>query len=304
MIKVGILEAATAHGAELVRILLNHPDIQLEWAQSSVTQGPVAATVRGIAGDTTMSFCRLPLAPVDIIINCSQEPVSSESVAAIAADPAKVRIIETAATDLPDTFVYGLCELNRKALVRGAMTARHVTPLAMAVELALLPLAKHLMLNSPVRVAASVGTNGPRTISRRAGGTLPECDEIASAMRLAQSSFFQPVDIVEMRCGGTEGLMAVVSVQCSMPVGEVRPLYEKCYDDHNFVFVSHDAVDTRDVLGTNKCLLHVDKDGDMLRITSVLDPRVKGAAGNTVHILNLMFGLHERTGLAMKANPE
>ena len=304
MIKVGILEAATAHGAELVRILLNHPDVQLEWAQSSVAQGALSSTVRGIAGDTAMNFCRLPLAPVDVIINCSPVPVSAESVAAIATDPAKVRIIETAATESPDTYVYGLCELNRKALVRGAMTARPVSPLAMAVELALLPLAKHLLLNSPVSVAATVGTNGPRAISRRAGGMLPECEEIASAMRLAQSSFFQPVDIVEMRCGGTEGLMAVVSVQCSMPVGEVRPLYEKCYDDHNFVFISADPIDTRDVLGTNKCLLHVDKDGDTLRVTAVLDPRVKGAAGNTVHILNLMSGLHERTGLAMKANPE
>lgn len=304
MIKVGVLEAATAIGAELIRILLNHPDVELQWAQSSVVQGALSAYIRGITGETDLSFCRMALGEVDAIINCSPVPVSAEMLAGVARNPANVKIIEMAATELPDTYAYGICELNRKTLVRGCMTARHVSPLAMAVELALFPLAKHLMLNSQISVAATIGVSGTRAISRRGSGRLPECGEIADAMRLVQSSFFGNVDIVEMRSGGADGLMAVISMPCPMPIGEIRPLYEKAYEDHSFTYVREDIVDTRDVAGTNKCLLHLDKVDDTLHITAVLDPRIKGGAGNAVHMLNLMFGLLERTGLAIKATPE
>lgn len=303
MIKVGILEASSAVGSSLVRILLNHPDVEIAWAHSSVAQGPLSSAIRGISGETDMTFSRHDLLAVDAIINCSSASVDSDFLAAIACDPAKVRIIELCA-DVSDSFTYGLCELNRKTLVRGALTARSVSPLAMAVELALLPLAKNLMLNAPISVAAAVGVGATHSISRRGTGRMPEADEIADAMRVAQSSFYQPIDIVEMRCGDTGGLMAVVSTQCTMPVGELRPIYESCYSDHNFTFISNEPVDTRDVIGTNKCLIHIEKDGNLLRATSVLDPRVKGAAGNAVHILNLMFGLHERTGLNLISSCE
>lgn len=157
MIKVGILEASTVQGAELVRILLHHPDVELEWAHSSVARGLLSASIRGLSGETDLQFSRQNLPAVDVIINCGSTPVGTDTFELIACDPAKVKIIETAANDLPDTYVYGLCELNRKALVRGAMTAAFATPLAMAVELALLPLAKHLMLTSPVNVATVAG---------------------------------------------------------------------------------------------------------------------------------------------------
>lgn len=301
MIKVGILEAASPHGAELVRILLHHPDVELVWVQSSVVQGPVSAYVRGVSGDTDLQFGRLTLAPVDAIINCSSVAVEPGFLAAAAVDPEKVRVIEMCSQEVGDDYVYGLCELNRKALVRGALRARCVSPLAMAVELALLPLARHLLLNAPVSVAAASGVRGTRAISHRVMGHLPECEEITAVLRTVQSSFSQPLDIVELRCGGSDGLMAVVSMPCRVSIGEIRPLYEKFYDDHNFTYVSEDTVDTRDVVGTNKCMLHIDKDGDMLRVTSVLDAAVKGSAGNAVHLLNLLFGLHERTGLELIA---
>ena len=304
MIKVGILEAASATGAQLVRILLHHPDVHIVWAQSSLAQGPLSATIRGIAGDTDLSFTRSAFSPVAVIINCSTAPVTGDFVASIAADPAKIRIIELAATDLPDTFIYGLCELNRKALVRGALTARNPTPLAMAVELALLPLAKHLMLTAAVNVAATVGVAATKGISRRGMGMLPESEEIASALRLAQSSFYQQIDIVEMRAGGADGLMAIITLPTAMPLGSLLALYEETYSDHNFTFVSREPIDTRDVLGTNKCLLHLDKNSDTLRITVALDPRIKGTAGNAVHILNLLFGLHECTGLNLIASSD
>ena len=304
MIKVGILEAASAHGAELVRILLNHPDVELVWAQSSVAQGPITTYVRGIIGETDLSFSRLTLSPVDVIINCSSTPVTQQFVTAIAAEPDEVRIIETAASNLPAEYIYGLCELNRKPLVRGGRQSAPVSPLAMAVELALLPLAKHLLLNSPISVAAAVGVGGTRSISHRGGGELPESAEIALAITSLQSSFCQPVNIVELRTGCSDGLMAVVTTQCSTAIGELRPLYISAYEDHNFTHLSDEPVDTRDVVGTNKCLLYLEKEDDTLRITSVLDPRIKGGAGNSVHLLNLMFGLHEVTGLNLKSYPE
>ena len=297
MIKVGILEAASSHGAQLVRILLQHPDVEIAWAQSSVAQGLLSSVIKGIVGDTSMSFCRVALGAVDVVINCSPTPVQPEFIAAIAADPSKVRVIETCVSDVSDQYVYGLCELNRKALVRGALLARQPSPLAMAVELSLLPLARHLMLNSPARVSAAVGVGGSECISQRGAGSLPESDEIASALRLVQSSFFHQVDIVEMRCAGVHGLMTIASIPCSMSLGELCDMYEKTFDDHNFVHVCREPVDTRDIAGTNKCLLHLDKHGDILQISCVLDPKIKGTAGNTVHIMNLMFGLHECTGL-------
>lgn len=297
MIKVGILEASTAQGAELVRILLHHPDVQIVWAHSSVAQGPATSYIHGITGETDLHFGKQTSGHVDVIINCSTQALTPEALATMDVDRANLRLIEMCATNIPDACDYGLCELNRKALVRGAMTARSATPLAMAIELALLPLAKHLMLNSPVAVAATCGVGGHHCISRRRAGNLPEAAEVADALRLAQSSFYQNINIVEMLAGGLSGLMAVVSMRCTMHLSEIYKLYEESYSDHNFVYVCSEPVDTRDVTSTNKCLLHLDKDDDILTVTAVLDPAVKGGAGNAVHIMNLMFGLHERTGL-------
>lgn len=301
MIRLGILEAASAHGAELVRILLHHPDVQLEWAQSSVAMGPVSTYVRGISGDTDLHFERLTLSPVDAIINCSSEAVAPEFLQATAADPDAVKVVEMCAREVGEQSVYGLCELNRKPLVRGARFAHCPSPLAMAVSLALLPMARNLLLNSPITIAAATGVSGTRAITHRNMGNIPEQDEITQTLRAVQSSFSQPLDIVEMRCGGSDGLMCVISMKCPVSIGELRPMYEKFYDDHNFTYVSTEPVDTRDVAGTNKCMLHLDKEADVLRITSVIDPAIKGSAGNAVHLLNLLFGLHERTGLELIA---
>ena len=211
-------------------------------------------------------------------------------------------------------FIYGLPELNRKAVVRGGRHVANPGCFATAIQLGLLPLAKNLLLNAPIHVTAITGSTGagvkPSATShyswRNDNVSIykpfrhQHLAEIRQSLSSLQNSFKAPINFIPVRGCFSRGIMAIMYMDCPVALDEIKRLYNEYYDDHNFTFVSDTPVDLKDVVNTNKCLIHLDKVDDKLLITTVIDNLLKGASGTAVHNMNLLFGLHERVGLQLK----
>lgn len=304
MIKVGIIGGSRPEAGELLRILINHPDVELVWIYDPAHNGlPVDQYHRGLAGETYLRFSdEVDLSSVNLIYLCHDREGQSRRMLASLDLPEDIRIIDLSPDFLDDPqFVYGLPESNRKPLVRGARRAAVPSAIAMPILLALLPLAKNLMLNSPIQ-ATVVRASHPYDLGLMSLFPTREEEEIRRALSQVQTSFSQPINIVSVHGGFHRGMMAVVYFESPIGVDQVRSLFEEYYDDHSFTFVSDNAPDIREIANTNKCMLNIEKIDGRLVITAILDDMLKGSAGNAVHLMNLLFGLQERVGLMLKAS--
>ncbi|MDE6175622.1 MAG: N-acetyl-gamma-glutamyl-phosphate reductase, partial [Duncaniella sp.] len=212
-------------------------------------------------------------------------------------------------------FVYGLSELNRKPMVRGARHVANPGCLAMAVELSLIPLAKNLLLNSDIHTTIVTGATSegaerrPTTHYAWRNDNMvvyrpfahPQTPEIIQVLKAMQQSFNSKIHILPMRGSFSRGIMAVSYIDCALDLPEIIKLYSDYFSDHNFTFITSKIPDLKDVVNTNKCIIHLDKIDGKLLVTAVIDNLLKGGAGNAVHTMNLLFGLQETTGLTMKA---
>lgn len=297
MIKAGIIGGNSYKAGELIRLLINHPDVDIVWIHNTAASDcPVSDTHRGLTGETDIRFSTdFDLGNVDVVFNCLSQGQSATLLDHTAIPPT-LRFIDLSGDFLSATtesgFVYGLPELNRKAMVRGAMRVAVPGNVAMALSLALLPLAKNLMLNSHVHVSAVTSSSH-----------LVSCpDETAEALRSLQSSFRASIDIVSCFAPRSRTTVITAATTSAVAIDQLTNLYKDYYDDHRFTFVVDGPVTAGDVANTNKCLINLRKTDDRLIITSTIDSLLKGAAGNAVHCMNLLFGLHERVGLALKAS--
>lgn len=319
MIRAGIIGGAGYTAGELIRLLVNHPDVELAWVNSTSNAGnPVADIHQGLIGETSLRFIDdTPWDDIDVLFCCTPHGKTREFMDATAV-PERVKIIDLSTDyrieDGTHDFVYGLPELNRKRLVRGATRVANPGCFATAIQLALLPLAKNLLLNSDIHVTAITGSTGagvkPSATShfswRNDNVSVykpfrhQHLAEIRQSLSSLQSSFKADINFIPVRGCFSRGIMAIVYTDCPLELEQVRKLYEDYYDDHSFTFVTDKAPDLKDVVNTNKCILHLDKVDGKLLITSVIDNLVKGASGQAVHNMNLIFGLQERVGLALK----
>ena len=304
MIRAGIIGGAGYTAGELIRLLINHPDVELQWVASSSNAGNYVSSVhQGLAGELDMKFT-------------SDTPLmDSHDI------PADLRIIDLSTDyrhqDGTHDFVYGLPELNRRIIVNEP--TRHVANpgcFATCIQLALLPLAKNLLLNSEIHVTAITGSTGagvkPSATShyswRNDNVSIykpfrhQHLAEIRQSLSQLQRSFSADINFIPVRGCFSRGIMASVYMDCATDLDVIRELYDKYYEDHNFTFVIDRMPDLKDVVNTNKCLLHLVKEGNKLLIVSVIDNLLKGASGTAVHNMNLLFGLHERVGLNLKAS--
>ncbi|MDE7396802.1 MAG: N-acetyl-gamma-glutamyl-phosphate reductase [Muribaculum sp.] len=319
MIKAGIIGGAGYTAGELIRLLINHPDVEIKWIHSSSNAGnPVTSVHKGLVGELTMNFTdETPLDTIDVLFFCTPHGESRRFMESHEV-PADLKIDDLAqdyriAGDDHD-FIYGLPELNRKAVVRGGMRVANPGCFATAIQLGLLPLAKNLLLNSPIHITAITGSTGagvkPSATShyswRNDNVSIykpfrhQHLAEIRQSLESLQRSFNAPINFIPVRGCFSRGIMAIMYTDCPVSLDEVKRLYEDYYSDHNFTFVSDTPVDLKDVVNTNKCLIHLEKVDDKLLITTVIDNLLKGASGTAVHNMNLLFGLHERTGLQLK----
>lgn len=318
MIKVGIIGGAGYTAGELIRLLLNHPDAELVFVNSTSNAGNRLSSVHeGLIGETDMTFTgELPLDTIDVLFFCTAHGDTRKFLEANAL-PENLKVIDLSqdyrlkADD--NKFIYGLPELNRRAICKSQYVANPGC-FATAIQLALLPLARNLMLNDDIYVNAITGSTGagvkPGATSHFSWRndnmsiykpfTHQHLAEIGESLRQLQSSFDSKINFIPYRGCFARGIFATVMVRNTNSLDELYRIYNEYYEADSFVHVVEEPVDLKQVVNTNKCLLHLDRHEDQLLVTSCIDNLLKGASGTAVHNMNLLFNLKETTGLHLK----
>ena len=319
MIKVGIVGGAGYTAGELLRLLLNHPDVEIVFVNSSSNAGnKLAAVHAGLYGETDMTFTtNLPLDEIDLLFFCTAHGDTKKFIEENYI-PEKLKIIDLSQDfriESPKSqFVYGLPELNRRAICNAKYVANPGC-FATGIQLALLPLAKHLMLNNSIHVNAITGSTGagvkPSTTShfswRNNNVSIykpfehQHLAEIRQSLMQLQHSFRSSINFIPVRGDFTRGIFTTAYMECKIELDEIKKIYNEYYEDHSFTFVIDENPDLKQVINTNKCLLHLQKIEDKLLIISVIDNLLKGASGQAVHNMNLLYNLEETVGLHLKS---
>ena len=329
MIRVGILGAAGYTGGELIRLLINHPEAEIIFANSESNAGNLVAEVHeGLYGETDLKFtAEMPFDQVDVIFFCFGHG-KSEAFLKEHNVPENVKIIDLAqdfrlapetvvATQQPTPaahdFVYGLPEINESKIA----VAQHVANpgcFATCIQLGLLPAAKMGLINSDVSVNAITGSTGA---GQKPGATThfswrnnnmsiykafnhQHVPEIRESLKQTQGYLDAAIDFIPYRGDFARGIFATEVVKTDKPIEEIVAGYKEFYKDAKFTHYVDKAIDLKQVVNTNKCLVHVDKYGDKLLIASCIDNLLKGAVGQAVQNMNIMFGLDQTAGLKLK----
>lgn len=316
MIKVGIIGGAGYTAGELIRLLINHPNVEIAFIHSTSNAGNAVSDIHGgLIGETDLRFsAEYDLAAVDALFLCSAHGQSRKFWEENSA-PEGLKIIDLA-QDFRDEscgYVYGLPEINRERI---AVTSRLANPgcFATAIQLALLPLAANGLLKNEVHITAITGSTGAGVkpgatthfswrndnISVYKAFEHQHLIEIGRTLKSLQPSFDSAVNFVPMRGDFARGIFASVYTDCDLTAEQAVALYNDFYADAAFTFAVERDVDLKQVVNTNKAVVRVAKYGTKLHIVSVIDNLLKGASGQAVQNMNIMFGLDERMGLNLK----
>ena len=318
-IKAGIIGGAGYTAGELLRILINHPNVDIVFVNSSSNAGnPIIDLHGGLIGETDLVFTsELTLNEIDVLFLCSAHGDSKKFMDNNEV-PASVKIIDLStdhrAKSPNHDFVYGLPELNRDE-IRTAMHIANPGCFATAIQLALFPLAAAGLLTDEIHVNAITGSTGagvkPSETShfswRNNNITIykpfshQHLQEIGQSLRQLQAGFNKAVNFIPVRGNFARGIYATTYTNCALTLNEVKKLYTEFYKDAAFTFVVDKNPDLKQVVNTNKGIIYLEKHDDKLLIISIIDNLLKGASGQAVQNMNLMFGLDEKTGLGLKA---
>jgi len=318
MIKIGIIGGAGYTAGELIRLLINHPDAEIVFINSSSNAGNKITDVHsGLFGETDLIFTNeLPLGDIDLLFFCTAHGDTKKFMESHTV-PEDLKIIDLS-TDYrikseEHDFIYGLPELNRRKICQSLHVANPGC-FATCIQLAVLPLAKHLMLTGDLHVNAITGSTGAGVkpsatthfswrndnISIYKPFEHQHLAEIRQSLSQLQNSFNSDINFIPVRGNFSRGIFATTYIDTRIELEEFRRIYEDYYDDHSFVFLTDKNPDLKQVVNTNKCLIHLQKFGDKLLIISMIDNLLKGASGQAVHNMNLLFGLEETVGLHLK----
>ena len=317
MINVGIIGGAGYTAGELLRILINHPKVNIAFVNSNSNAGNKLYEVHsGLIGETEIVFTdELPLNNIDALFLCSGDGDSKKFLEANLV-PENVKIIDLS-TDYRDEsngFVYGLPELNKDRIKKATKIANPGC-FATMIQLGLLPLAANGLLKSEIHINAITGSTGagvkPGTtshfswrnnnISVYKAFEHQHLAEITQSVRQLQKGFDKAINFIPVRGNFSRGIFASSYTDCDLTLEEVKKIYADFYKDASFTFVVEKNPDLKEVVNTNKCIIHLEKHGNKLLIISCGDNLLKGASGQAVQNMNLMFGLEERTGLNLKS---
>lgn len=319
MIRVGILGAAGYTGGELIRLLLNHPEAQIVFANSESNAGnPVSDVHEGLIGDTDLLFTdQMPFDKVDVVFFCFGHGKSQQFLAEHKI-PEGVKIIDLAQDFRikgPHDYVYGLPEINKSAIEQ----AKHLANpgcFATAIQLALLPAAAMGLLTEDVSVNAITGSTGagqkPSStthFSWRMGNlsiykpfTHQHLAEIRQSIQQVQGHLEASIDFIPYRGDFARGIFCTSVIKTQAPAEDVISAYKEFYRDAAFTHYCDKALDLKQVVNTNKALVHADAFEGKILVTSCIDNLLKGAVGQAVQNMNLMFGIDEKAGLLLKAS--
>lgn len=319
MIKTGIIEGAGFTGGELIRLLLNHPDVHLIFITGRGNSGQYIHEVhRGLYGETELRFADEPqLDKIDLLFLCTDVEESRQFMQRTDI-PENLKIIDFSREyrlKSDDKFIYGLPELNRRAICKSQYVSVPGN-FATCITLGLLPLAKNLMLNDDIYVHAIIGSTGTVGINPSSMTHFSWRDnnvsiykpfvhqhlpEIRESLSQLQSSFRSDIHFIPYRGNFTRGIFCTIMIKNKVAIDELTQLYIDYYAEDSFTHITPDNIDLKQVVNTNKCLIHLEKHGDMLLVTSCIDNLLKGSSGQAVHNMNLLFNLEETTGLNLKA---
>ena len=319
MIKVGILGAAGYTGGELIRLLLNHPEAEIVFANSESNAGNLVSDVHeGLIGDTDLKFTdEMPFDQVDVVFFCfghgkSEQFLKEHSI------PASVKIIDLAQDFRikgDHDYVYGLPEINKAAIQK----AQHVANpgcFATAIQVALLPAAKMGLLKKDVAVNAITGSTGAgqkpgatthfswrnNNLSIYKAFTHQHLAEIKQSLVQVQGSLDADIDFIPYRGDFARGIFCTAVIKTQTEGSDIVAAYKDFYKEAAFTHYSDKAIDLKQVVNTNKALVHVDCFEGKVLVTTAIDNLLKGAVGQAVQNMNLMFGLDESSGLRLKAS--
>ena len=320
MIKIGIIGGAGYTAGELLRLLLNHPEAEIVFVNSESNAGNIITDVHeGLLGETDLRFTdALPFDDVDVVFFCFGHGKSREFLAQHVI-PEHVRVIDLAQDFRLATsgggFVYGLPELNRDA-IRGASRVANPGCFATAIQVGLLPLAANGLLHDDIMVNAITGSTGAGVkpsatthFSWRMGNMSiykafehQHVPEIRQSLTQLQPGFTAAVDFIPYRGDFARGIFctSVVRIDPAMSEADIINMYEEFYAPAAFTHYVGRPIDMKQVVNTNKALVHAEKHGNKLLVTSTIDNLLKGASGQAVQNMNLMFGIDETAGLRLK----
>lgn len=315
MIKAGIIGGAGYAAGELIRVLLTHPAVEISFVMSNSHAGqPLYAVHKDLIGDTEITFSKAP-GEADVVFLCLGHGNSKTFLAEHQfSDNTKIidlsqdfRIKATT-----HNFIYGLPELNKEA-IKTADKVANPGCFATGIELALLPLADQGLLKNDVHINAITGSTGAgqnpsatshfswrnNNISIYKAFEHQHLAEIKQS--LVQSGATDPeINLIPVRGNFTRGIFISAYMKTDATVDTLTKMYRDFYADDPFAIVSEASISLKEVVGTNKCLLQVEKYQDKVLITSAVDNLLKGASGQAVQNMNLMFGLEETAGLKVK----
>ncbi|MBC7848950.1 MAG: N-acetyl-gamma-glutamyl-phosphate reductase [Chitinophagaceae bacterium] len=332
-INIGIIGAAGYTGGELIRLLLNHPNVELKLVHSKSNAGKLLSDVHGdLVGETDLKFDgpELNFDSLDALFLCfghgeSKRFVSEHQI------PSSIKIIDLAndfrlsadSSDGGRKFVYGLPELNRE-LIKKSDTVANPGCFATTIQLGLLPLAQAGLLNRVYTTGITGSTGAGQSLSTtshfswrsnniQAYKTLTHqhLGEIHQSLHQLQDSFPDlsdkklenaQISFVPWRGDFTRGIFISSQIETKKSLSEIEELFFRFYDDHPFTHISKEPIALKQVVNTNKCLIQLEQTGSMLVVHSVADNLLKGASGQAVQNMNLMFGFEETAGLKLKAN--
>lgn len=322
MINVSIAGGTGYTGGELLRLLLNHPQVKIDSITSTTSVGvPVTNIHRDLLGETDLCFTDTVGHP-DVIFLCLGHGISRSFLQEnTIAESCKIIDLGSDFRNEPifgnRQFVFGLCELNKEK-IRKATNVANPGCFATSILLALIPLASINKLSDAVHIHAITGSTGAGKklsetthFSYRASNisiykpfTHQHLNEIKRTLVDAGNPLLPEINFVPMRGDFTRGIFASIYMKWdgSMSEAETIDFYKQFYNTSPFVFVSDEHISLKEVINTNKGLLHIEFHNGYILITSIIDNLLKGASGQAVQNMNLMFGLDESTGLKLKGS--
>ena len=319
MVRVGILGAAGYTGGELIRLLINHPQAEIVFANSESNAGNLICDVHeGLMGETDMRFtAEMPFGEVDVVFFCfghgkSRAFLQEHTI------PSHVRIIDLAQDFRiagEHDYVYGLPETHRQEI----STCMHLANpgcFATCIQLGLLPALKAGIISGDIHTNGITGSTGAGqkpgatthfswrndNISIYKTFTHQHLYEINQTIHELQPQYNGQMFFIPQRGCFTRGIFVTSYARCNTPIEEVKAIYEDYYRDAAFTHVVSTSPDIKQVVNTNKALVYVERYADQLLMVSCIDNLLKGAVGQAVENMNLMFGLPEDTGLRLKAS--
>lgn len=316
--KAGIIGAAGYTAGELIRLLVNHPEAEIGFAHSTSNAGkPVAAVHEGLIGDTDLVFSDdFNLAKVDVLFLCGGHGKSTQFWQENHR-PGSLKVIDLAQDfrDESDGYVYGLPEVNRERISKADKVANPGC-FATAIQLSLLPLAANSLLAGDINVTGITGSTGAgvkpgatthfswRTdnISVYKVFTHQHLAEINRTLTALQPTFANgsAINFIPVRGNFARGIFAATWLRTDLPESDIRNIYRDFYRDAPFTHVADSDIDLKQAVNTNKAIIGLKRVDDRLLVTTAIDNLLKGASGQAVQNMNLMFGLPEDMGLKLK----